>query len=83
MTPLDVSSSTITMGSSRCPGALSEYCLSLCLVKPVVKTSPFRRKIAREALLPSCAMASSSISPVLENILVQLAKFSHDNGQNS
>ena len=60
-----MSSSTMTMGSSRCPGARREYCLSLCLVKPVVKTRPFLRKMAREALLPSCATASSSMSPVL------------------
>ena len=43
ITPLEVSSSTMTMGSSRCPGARNEYCLSLCLVKPVVKTRPFLR----------------------------------------
>ncbi len=53
MTPLEVSSSTITMGSSRCPGARSEYWRSLCFVKPVVNTRPFLRKMAREALLPS------------------------------
>ena len=62
---MEVSSSTMTIGSSRCPGARREYCLSLCLVKPVVKTRPFLRKMAREALLPSCATASSSMSPVL------------------
>ena len=33
-----VSSSTITMGSSRWPGARKLYCRSLCFVKPVVNT---------------------------------------------
>ena len=33
-----VSSSTMTMGSSRWPGARKLYCLSLCFVNPVVNT---------------------------------------------
>ena len=83
MTPLLVSNSTITIGSSKCPdndgsvttlhnaaiqccsspGALKLYCRSLCLVKPVVNTSPFFRYTAWAPLDPSCATASSSTLP--------------------
>lgn len=58
MTPLLVSNSTIMIGSSKCPGALSEYCLSLTLLKPVVKINPLLRYSALEALLPSWHIAS-------------------------
>jgi hypothetical protein len=60
ITPLLVSSSTITMGSERCSGARKEYCLSDILLKPVVNTRPERRKIALVALLPSWLTASYS-----------------------
>jgi hypothetical protein len=58
ITPLLVSSSTITIGSERCSGARREYCLSDILLKPVVKIRPLLRKIALVALDPSWHTAS-------------------------
>lgn len=52
ITPLDVSNSTITMGSSKQSGVRKLYCLSDIFEKPVVNTSPCRRNMALVALVP-------------------------------
>jgi len=53
MTPLLVSNSTITIGSSSFSGDLNEYCLSESLLKPVVNIRPPFKNIPLDALLPS------------------------------
>lgn len=52
ITPLDVSNSTITMGSSKQSGVLKLYCRSDIFEKPVVNTKPCLRKIALVAFVP-------------------------------
>jgi len=53
ITPLLVSNSTMTIGSSNFSGDLKEYCLSESLLNPVVNIRPPFKNIPRDALLPS------------------------------